>query len=202
MPLELQHLCARYLPTMDQMRIKKNILRISRLKTNAEQLLLFLDPRITSFHLLTCHICTGSSRSSRHRTAPPPPPPPTPRSAPSPSTPWSQLSVDGLSAVYITRELTRHWVSRARKSLPSANRQTHQESFRFQQFCEKPSIVSVRRENTVIISTHSLSTHLKNGFPRFPGSQKTQIILNLQQKVMLRTLLVSVSSIYLDFFVQ
>ena len=169
------------------------------MKSNADQLLLFWDPRITSFHLLTCHICTGSSRSSRHRTAPPPPPPPTPRSPPSPSTPWSQLSVDGLSAVYITRELTRHWVSRARKSLPSANRQTHQESFRFQQFCEKPSIVCCRLENTVIISTDSLSTHLKSGFP---GSQKTQIILNLPQKVMLRTLLVSVSSIYLDFFVQ
>ena len=143
---------------MDQTRIKKNMRRMSRPIAPfffflLDQLLLFWGPRITSFHLLTCHICTGSSRSSRHRTAPPPPPPPTPRSPPSPSTPWSQLSVDGLSAVYITRELTRHWVSRARKSLPSANRQTHQESFRFQQFCEKPSIVCCRRENTVIIST-------------------------------------------------
>ena len=152
-PLELQHLCARYLPMecndgSDE--DKEEHAEDGQVEEQCRTIAPFLG---SEDHLLTCHICTGSSRSSRHRTAPPPPPPPTPRSPPSPSTPWSQLSVDGLSAVYITRELTRHWVSRARKSLPSANRQTHLESFRFQQFCEKPSIVCCRRENTVIIST-------------------------------------------------
>ena len=173
-PLELQHLCARYLPTMDQMRIKRNILRMVRLKTKEEQFAAFFgiqryypfvsSPVISALApvaapatvLSLCHRRHQhhQRRDHHHRHRP-----------------------HGRNCLWPGRGWVGVYNERVDKTLGFPGREEfarckQANTPRFQQFCEKKCIVcgiaSVRLENTMIISSHSPSTHPKTRFPGFP----------------------------------